>query len=261
MLSLGLLEGKIAAIFNPANKRSIAWGVAQAFQREGATLVLGYQNERLKENVEELAATLPVVPLLVQLDVSSDEEIDAAFHAIRENHGGLDILVHSLAYANREDLEGRFSEVSRTGYALAHDVSAYSLIAMARAARPLMEGRPDPNIMTMTYRAHDRVMQTYGVMATAKAALETAMRYLADDLGPSGIRVNAISAGALKTLAGSAVKGLTGFRHLAEEKAPLRRAITQEEVGDVAVFLASPLARAVTGETIHVDCGFHIVGV
>jgi enoyl-[acyl-carrier protein] reductase I len=258
-----LLHGKRALIMGVANNRSIAWGIARAFHREGASLAFTYQGERLKANLIGLldeiggAANFPIFPC----DVTSDDEIAAAFAGLQERWGGLEALVHCLAYADREDLTRPFSEISRKGYAMALDISAYSLIPCAGAARPLLEAAGGGSIMTLTYNAVERVVPSYSVMAVAKAALETEVRYLAAELGAMNIRVNAISAGPLRTLAASAVKGLSGFRDAVEEIAPLRRNITTEDVGDVAVFLASDLARSVTGNTLFVDSGFHVMGV
>lgn len=258
-----LLHGKRALIMGVANNRSIAWGIARAFHREGATLAFTYQNERLKENLVGLlgeiggADAYPLFPC----DVTSDDEVDAVFEGLRDRWGALDVLVHCLAFADRDDLGRPFSEISRKGYALALDVSAYSLIRCAGAARPLFEAAGGGSVFTLTYNAVERVVPSYNVMAVAKAALECEVRYLAAELGAMGVRVNAISAGPLRTLAASAVKGLSGFRSAVEEIAPLRRNITQEDVGDVAVFLASDLSRAVTGNIIFVDSGFHVMGV
>lgn len=258
-----LLHGKRALIMGVANNRSIAWGIARAFHREGASLAFTYQGERLKENLVGLlneiggAENFPIFPC----DVTSDDEVAAAFAGLRERWGGLEVLVHCLAFADRDDLVRPFSEISRKGFAMALDVSAYSLIRCAGAARPLLEAAGGGSIMTLTYNAVERVVPSYNVMAVAKAALETETRYLAAELGASNIRVNAISAGPLRTLAASAVKGLSGFRDAVEEIAPLRRNITTDEVGDVAVFLASDLSRSVTGNTIFVDSGFHVMGV
>lgn len=244
-----------------ANQRSIAWGVAAAFHREGAELAFTYQTERLKENLDELLDTIggrksfPAFPC----DVAQDEQVADVFAALKDRWGGLDALAHCIAFANRDDLSRPFPEISRAGYVLALDISAYSLIAVTKHAAPLMTG--GGSIFTMTYNAVERVVPGYNVMAVAKAALETEVRYLAAELGPNQIRVNAISAGALKTLAGSAVKGLSKLRDLTEETAPLRRNITIEDVGDVAVFLASDLSRAVTGNTLFVDSGFHLMGI
>lgn len=258
-----LLQGKRALIMGVANQRSIAWGIATAFHREGATLAFTYQNERLKENLDELLDSIggrkefPTFPC----DVQNDDQVRAVFEGLRDRWGRLDSVAHCIAFANRDDLTRPFHEISRSGYALALDVSAYSLIATARQAATLMTGNGGGSIFTMTYNAVERVVPGYNVMAVAKAALETEVRYLASELGPTQVRVNAISAGPIKTLAGSAVKGLSKFRDLTEQTAPLRRNVTQEDVGDVAVFLASDLARAVTGNIIYVDSGFHLMGI
>lgn len=260
---MGLLEGKRALVMGVGNKRSIAWGIATAFQREGAKLAFNYPNDRLKENVVELAATLPDhenIPVLA-CDVGKQEEIDALFSEIDRKWGGLDILVHSIAFAAVEDLKGRFNEISREGLKTAIEISAYSLVAICRAALPLFEKAGGGSVMSLTYNAVDRVVPSYNSMAMAKAVLESSTRYLAADLGPQNVRVNCISAGPLKTLAGSAVKGISSARDLMEAKAPLRRNITQEEVGNVAVFLASDWSRCVTGDTIFADNGFNILGV
>jgi len=260
---VGLMTGKKCLVMGVANKRSIAWGIARALHREGAELAFTYVNDRLKENVVELVQTLEgheEMPLL-PCDVMEDGQIEAAFAALGERWGKLDVVVHSIAYARTEDLQRDFVDIPREGWRIAQEVSAWSLIAVARAARPLMEAAGGGSIITLTYLASERVVDRYNVMAPAKAALECSVRYLAHELGPSNIRVNAISAGPLKTLAASAVKGISTIRDLMEERAPLRRNVTQEEVGDVALFLASPLSRCVTGETIYADNGFHIMGV
>jgi enoyl-[acyl-carrier protein] reductase I len=260
---VGLLEGKKAIVMGVGNQRSIAWGIATAFQREGAALAFNYATDRLKENVDKLVATLPgheAMPVL-PCDVTKQEEIDAFFARIGEAWGQADILVHSIAFAAVEDLRGRFHEISRDGFKLAIDVSAFSLIALTRAALPLFAKAGGGSVLSLTYNAVERVVPSYNSMALAKAVLETETRYLASDLGPQNIRVNTISAGPLKTLAGSAVKGISAARDLMEEKSPLRRNITQEEVGNVAVFLASDLSRCVTGATIFADNGFNILGV
>lgn len=258
-----LLKGKKTLIMGVANQRSIAWGVAAAFHREGAELAFTYQSERLKENLDELLDTIGGRKsfLTFPCDVAQDDQVADVFAALKDRWGGLDALAHCIAFANRDDLARPFHEISRSGYALALDVSAYSLLAVARHAAPLMAGNGGGSIFTMTYNAVERVVPGYNVMAVAKAALETEVRYLAAELGPSQIRVNAISAGPLKTLAGSAVKGISKLRDLTEEIAPLRRNITSDDVGDVAVFLASDLSRAVTGNTLFVDSGFHLMGI
>src|SRR6185503_18458504 len=242
-----------------ANKRSIAWGIANSVNRAGGRLILTYQNERLGENVRELAPQLEN-PLLIQCDVSNDDQIAALMARIREEVGHLDFIAHVLAYAPREALDGMYADTKRDDFRLALDVSAYSLVAVSKAALPLMEGR-QAAIVTLTYLGSERVIQNYNVMGVAKAALESSVRYLANDLGPLGVRVNAISAGPIKTLASSAVGGISGMIKLHSEKAPLRRAVDIDEVGDVGLFLLSSLSRGVTGEVIYVDGGYHILGV
>lgn len=260
---MGLLDGKRALVMGVGNKRSIAWGIATAFQREGAVLAFNYLNDRMKDNVVELVNTLPnasAIPVM-PCDVSKQEEIDALYAELAKRWGSLDILVHSIAFAALEDLKGRFYEISREGLKTAIDISAYSLVALTRGAIPLFEKAGGGSVMSLTFNAVERVVPSYNSMAMAKAVLEAETRYLAADLGPQNIRVNCISAGPLKTLAGSAVKGISAARDLMEAKAPLRRNITQEEVGNVAVFLASDWSRCVTGETIYADNGFNILGV
>jgi enoyl-[acyl-carrier protein] reductase I len=254
-----LLEGKTGLIMGVANKRSIAWGIANAATKAGARLVLTYQSERLGENVRELAESLQN-PLLIQCDVANDEQIASAMGRIQEQIGHLDFLVHALAFAPREALEGMYANTRRDDFKTALDISAYSLVAVARAALPLMQGRQS-SIVTLTYLGSERVVQNYNVMGVAKAALESSVRYLANDLGPLGVRVNAISAGPIKTLASSAVGGISGMIKLHSEKAPMRRAVDIDEVGDVGLFLVSSLSRGVTGEVIYVDGGYHILGV
>lgn len=242
-----------------ANKRSIAWGITNAVSKAGARVVLTYQSERLGENVTELASSLKD-PLLIQCDVANDEQIASAMGHIREQAGHLDFLVHALAFAPREALDGMYADTKRDDFRTALDVSAYSLVAVSRAAMPLMQDR-QASIVTLTYLGSERVVQNYNVMGVAKAALESTVRYLANDLGPHGIRVNAISAGPIKTLASSAVGGISGMIKLHAEKAPLRRAVDIDEVGDVGLFLVSSLSRGITGEVIYVDGGYHILGV
>jgi len=242
-----------------ANKRSIAWGITNAVSKAGARVVLTYQSERLGENVTDLATSLKD-PLLLQCDVANDEQIASTVGRIREQVGHLDFLVHALAFAPREALDGMYADTKRDDFKTALDVSAYSLVAVSRAALPLMQGR-QASIVTLTYLGSERVVQNYNVMGVAKAALESTVRYLANDLGPHGIRVNAISAGPIKTLASSAVGGVSGMIKLHAEKAPLRRAVDIDEVGDVGLFLVSSLSRGVTGEVIFVDGGYHILGV
>lgn len=259
-----LLEGKNALIMGVADKHSIAWGITKAFHDAGANIVLTYQNERLKGNVEKLAASLDRPPTLIgPCDVTKDDELDGVFGQIAEHYEGkLDVLVHALAFAAREDLRGEFVNTSRSGAALALDISSYSLVAVAHRAKPLMEAAGAGSILTLTYLGSERVIKNYNIMGVAKAALEATMRYLANELGPNNIRVNAISAGPIKTLA--AAGGVAGFSKMLDavkEIAPLRRNVDPAEVGDVATFLASNMARAVTGEVLFVDNGYHILGL
>jgi len=254
-----LLEGRHGLVLGIANKRSIAWGIARAAQREGARLAVTYQGERLQENVRELAQQLRD-PLLLPCDVSRDEDLRALAESVRREFGRLDFVVHAVAYALREELDGEFVNTSREGYRIAQDVSSYSLTALARRCAPLMEGRGG-SIVTLSYLGGERVVPHYNVMGVAKAALEMSVRYLAADLGPKGIRVNAVSAGPIKTLAASGVHGLSKMLEYHRTHAPLRRNTDQDEVGDAALFLISPLSRGVTGEVIHVDGGFHVMGM
>jgi enoyl-[acyl-carrier protein] reductase I len=252
-----LLEGKTALVLGVANKWSIAYAIAQAFRREGAKLLLTYQSERQKETVEEFGNELGAAEVFA-CDVTKDGDLLQLTEKVKA-HGRLDVLVHSLAFANREDLSRPFVETSREGFALAHDVSAYSLVSVARAVAPLMtEGG---SVMTLTYLGANRVMVNYNVMGVAKAALEASMRYLAADLGPQKIRVNAISAGPIKTTSARGVKDFSTMLAKVEERAPLRRNCTLEEVADAAVFLASDLGRGVTGNVMYVDAGFQIMGL
>ncbi|HTM17674.1 MAG TPA: enoyl-ACP reductase [Terracidiphilus sp.] len=251
------LAGKTAVVFGLANKRSIAWGIAQKLSAAGATLAICYQNERMRAEAEDLIKELPGASGF-QCDVSVDSEIDKLFSALKEKYGKLDVLVHAVAYAPAEDLKGEFINTSREGFRIAHDVSVYSLIAVSRAAAPLMtEGG---SIMTLTYFAAEKVVPNYNVMALAKASLESCVRYLAAGLGPKNIRVNAISAGPIKTLAARGIGALGDMLKMAADRAPLKRNVDQLEVGGVALFLASDLSSAVTGETLYVDCGYNIMG-
>jgi len=254
-----LLEGKRGLVLGIANKRSIAWGIAQAVNREGARLAVTYQGERLEENVRELARQLRD-PLVVPCDVSKDEDLKSVAGAVSAEFGGLDFVVHAVAFALREELDGDYLNTSREGYRLAQDISSYSLTALARETVPLMEGRSG-SILTLSYLGGERVVPHYNVMGVAKAALEMSVRYLAADLGPRGIRVNAISAGPIKTLAASGVHGLSKMLEYYRTNAPLRKTTDQDEVGDAALFLVSPLSRGITGEVIHVDGGFHVMGM
>jgi enoyl-[acyl-carrier protein] reductase I len=255
---MGLLEGKNAIIYGVANRRSIGWGIAQALHREGARIALSYANERLASMVRECADQIPGT-ILLQADVTRDGEIEAVYEQLGSQWEQLDIVVHSVAWAPPEELKGRFLDTSREGFRAALDISAYSLIPVTRHAVPLMKN--GGSVVTMTFIASQRVFPSYNVMGVAKAALESAVRYLAADLGPQGIRVNSISAGPISTLAARGIKGFTGFANVNAERAPLRRNTDQHEVGDMAVFLASDLSRGTTGETLYVDEGFHVLGV
>lgn len=257
---MAALSSKVGLILGIANKRSIAWAIAQAASAEGASLILTYQNERLKENVEELAATLPNVTL-APCDVASDDQISALFTQIQAQYGGLDFVVHGAAYAQREDLTAPFTQTSREGFRIALDISAYSLVALARGAAPLMEARGGGSILTLTYLGSERVFTNYNVMGVAKAALETAVRYLASDLGPKGIRVNAISAGPIKTLAASGISGFSSILQTYRDRAPLRRTVEASEVADAAIFLLGSAGKAITAEVMMVDGGYHAMGI
>jgi len=256
---MGLLTDKTVVIFGIANKRSIAWGIAQVAAREGAQLVLGYQNERMGKAVEKLIPDLPKKPILAECDVTNDELVASFFEKVKKECDGVDGLVHSIATAKREELGGRFRDTSWDGYALSQQVSAYSLISLARGAAPLMSGR-EASVICMSYYGAERVVNGYNVMGVAKAALEANTRYLADDLGPEGIRVNAISAGPIKTVSAMGVSGFKDILGTVVARAPLRRNVTQEDVGNTALFLLSDLGRAVTGQTIYVDSGYSILG-
>ena len=257
---MGFLAGKRALIVGVATDRSIAWGIAQAMHREGAELAFSYQNDRLKERVEPLAQSLGS-SLLLPLDVGSDEQIDSAFALLRRQWTHLDIVVHAVANAPREALTGSYVDnTSRDAFRAAHEVSSYSLTALARAARPLMQGRAGA-LLTLTYLGAVRSIPNYNVMGVAKASLEASVRFLSADLGPQGIRVNAISAGPVKTLAAA---GIAGFRRMLSQvaaAAPLRRNVTLEDVGNAAAFLCSDLAAGITGEILYVDAGFSTVGM
>ena len=259
---MGLLDGKKALVTGVANKRSIAWGIATAFQREGADLAFSYAIDRLKENVDGLVGSLPsheTMPI-IRCDVTKQEEIDSLFADLEKRWGTLDILVHSIAFAPIEELKGSFTNITRNGLLSAIDISAYSLVALTRGAVPMFEKAGGGSVMSLTFNAAERVVPSYNVMAIAKAALEAETRYLASDLGSKNIRVNTISAGPLKTLAASAVKGISSARELWEAKSPLRRNVTQDEIGNVAVFLASDWSRSITGATIFADNGMNIMG-
>jgi enoyl-[acyl-carrier protein] reductase I len=253
-----MLENKFGIIFGVANKRSIAWATAQALHEAGARLAFTYQGERLKENVESLARNM-AGSLVLPCDVTKAEEVEAAFNRVREEFGRLDFLIHSVAYAPKEELEGEFLDTSRDGFLQALEVSAYSLTQLTRAAAPLMtEGG---SVVSMTYYGAEKVVPNYNVMGVAKAALEASTRYLAADLGRRNIRVNTISAGPLNTLSARGVSNMGLMLKHHAEKAPLGRNVEAREVGDCALFLCSPLSSGITGEVIHVDCGYNIMAV
>ena len=254
----GLLEGKTAMVMGVANRWSIAWAIAQAFASHGARLVFTFQGERQEEDVRELAGTLDGARVL-PCDVTQDEALAALARALETDGVGLDAVVHSIAFANREDLGGAFVDTSRAGFGLAMDVSAYSFVAAAHHLLPVL--RPGASLITLTYIGSTRVMPNYNVMGVAKAALEANVRYLAGDLGPRGYRVNAISAGPIKTASARAIQGFSRILEVMKERAPLRRNTDPGEVADAAVFLASPLSRGVTGEVLFVDNGFHTTGL
>ena len=254
---MGLLDGKKALIYGVANERSIAWGIAQALHREGCELGFTFLGEALEKRVRPLAAEVKS-KLIVPCDATKDEQIAAVYAEVAKTWGKFDILIHCMAFANREDLEGDFVNTSRAGFHLAMDVSAYSLVAITKPAIPLMnEGAA---ILALTYYGSEKVSPNYNVMGVAKAALEACVRYLAADLGPKGIRVNAISAGPIKTLAAAGISGFRDKLKMAALTTPLRRTVTQDEVGNAALYLCSPLASGVTGEIHFVDAGANIMG-
>ncbi|HSP92705.1 MAG TPA: enoyl-ACP reductase [Vicinamibacterales bacterium] len=256
---MATLNGTCGLITGIANKRSIAWAIARAMARDGARLALTYQGERLLENVQELAGELDR-PLLLPCDVTSDAQMAEVFEAIRGEFGGLDFLLHGTAFAPREELSRPFVDTSREGFRVALDVSAYSLVALARGAAPLMAARGGGSIVTLTYLGSERVFTNYNVMGVAKAALEASVRYLADGLGPQNIRVNAISAGPIKTLAASGISGFGGILQVYRERSPLRRNTELEEVGETGRFLLGPESSGITGEVLMVDSGYHVMG-
>jgi enoyl-[acyl-carrier protein] reductase I len=254
----GLVNGKNIVVMGVANDRSIAWAIAQSLAAQGARLAFTYENERVEERVRKLAETIPG-SIFLPCNVTVDEDIDRLAVTLKESFGVLHGIVHSIAFAKTEELEGMFVETSREGFALAHDISAYSLTAVAQRLYPLMtEGG---SIMTMTYLGAERALRNYNVMGVAKAALEASVRYLASDLGQFNVRVNAVSAGPIRTLAAKGIKDFNSILRQVEEKAPLRRTTEAAEVGDTAMFLMSNLSRGITGEVIYVDNGYHIVGV
>jgi enoyl-[acyl-carrier protein] reductase I len=257
---VGTLDGKTGLIFGVANHNSIAWAIAQKLAEEGARLAFTYQG-RMEQNVRKLtAANMPDAPVL-PCDVQSDDELDTVFDEVGKSFGGLDILIHSVAFAPTDDLRGRVSQVSRAGFTASLDISAYSLLAMAKRAEPLMQQRGGGSIISMTYLGSERVVPGYNVMGIAKAALEASVRYLAWDLGPQNITVNGISAGPLRTLSARGVGNINAMFDLVDQVAPPRRNIEQSDIGDMAAFLCSPAARNLTGEVVHLDAGFHIMGL
>jgi enoyl-[acyl-carrier protein] reductase I len=254
-----LFEGKRVLIFGIANERSIAWGIAQAMHAHGASFIITYAGDAFEKRVRPLAESIDA-ELILPCDVTSDEQVERCFEQVREVWDGIDVLVHAVAFANREDLEGRFIDTSRAGFLMAQEISVFSLVHLSRHAAPLLQKRGG-NIVTMSYYGSEKVVTHYNVMGVAKAALESSVRYLAADLGPDGIRVNAISAGPIKTLAASGIRGFKGIFAAVEEKTPLRRNVTQADVGNAAVFLCSDLAAGVTGEIMYVDSGYNIMGL
>jgi len=253
------LNGKLGIVFGVANKRSIAWAIAQAWHKAGARLAFTYQGERLKENVEELAGTFGPDTLILPCDVTRYEDIASVFKTVGEKFGKLHLLLHSVAFAPKEALEGRFVDTSREAYRIAHDVSAYSLVSLSRSAAPLMTD--GGSIVAMTYYGSEKVVPHYNVMGVAKASLEASTRYLAYDLGPQKIRVNCISAGPMNTLA---ARGISGFMEMLkhyEAHTPLKRNVLPDELGATGVFLASDGAAAITGQVLYVDCGYQIMGM
>ncbi len=254
-----VLEGKVGVVFGVANKRSIAWGIAQAWAQAGAKLIFNYQGERLKENVEELAATFGSDTPAAPCDVSRDEDIVRFMDFVKSKTPRVDLLLHSVAFAPKEALEGNFLDTSREAFRVAHDISAYSLVAVTRAAAPLMAG--GGSVVTMSYYGAEKVVPHYNVMGVAKAALEASVRYLAYDLGPRKVRVNAISAGPVNTLAARGISGFSAMLSHYEQHAPLKRNITLEELGAMGVFLASDGGAGVTGQTLYVDSGYSVMGM
>ena len=258
---MGFLAGRRALITGVASNRSIAWGIAKAMHREGAQLAFLYQNQRLEDRVRTLATSLDSAALCYECDVASDESIDVATKLLAKDWDALDICVHAIAFAPREELRGDFLEVgTREGYRLAHDISAYSFIGLAKRVCPMMRDRAG-SLLTLTYLGAGRVVPNYNVMGPAKASLEANVRYLANALGPRGIRVNAVSAGPIRTLAAAGIADFRRFLEHAERNAPLRRNVGLDEVGNAAAFLCSDLASGITGEIVYVDAGYHVMGM
>jgi len=257
---MGFLQDKRILIVGVASNRSIAWGIAEAMHREGAELAFTYQGDKLKKRVDQIAEQC-ASEIVLPLDVTSDEQITAVFEELGKRWDGLDGIVHSVGFAPRDHLEGGYLDnLTREGYALAHDISAYSFAALAKAGRPMMQGR-NAALVTMSYLGAVRTVPNYNVMGVAKASLEANVRYMADSLGPEGIRVNAVSAGPIRTLAASGIKNFKGMLDEAEKKNPLRRNVTIDEVGNAAAFLCSDLASGITGDVLYVDSGYHILGM
>lgn len=257
---MSTLTGKLGLVVGVANKRSIAWAIAQAAEAAGARLALTYPSARLEENVRELAEKLQH-PVLLPCDVASDEQIADLATALDREFGGLDFLVHGAAFAPQAELSSPFVHTSREGFRIALDVSAYSLIGLTRAVQPLMARRGGGSVLTLTFVGSERVFPNYNVMGVAKAALESSVRYLAADLGPQNIRVNAISAGPIKTLAAAGISGFSSIMQVYRDRAPLRRNVELAEVADAALFMLGPASRAITGEVLMVDAGYHVVGL
>lgn len=256
-LFMGILAGKKALIFGVANERSIAWGVAQEFKKQGASVALSFLNDALKKRVEPLAESLGA-DFIFEMDVTQDDHYEKVFNLVKENWGEFDILVHSLAFADRADLKGDFVNTSRAGFKMACDISAFSLVGLSQKLAPLMS--KNGSIMSMTYYGSQKVITNYNVMGVAKAALEACTRYLANDLGKQGLRVNCISAGPIKTLAASGISGFRDLLNKVEEIAPMRANVTPENVGGTATYLASDLSAGVTGQVLYVDSGLSILG-
>jgi enoyl-[acyl-carrier protein] reductase I len=254
------LAGKRALVLGVANERSIAWAIARALAREGATIGLTFLGETLERRVRPLAAEIGA-DLVWPCDVGDDAQIASLFEEVERRWGSLDVLVHAIAFAQREDLQGRFVDTGRSGFHLALDVSAYSLVALSRGALPLLKSAGGGSILTLTFAGSQRVFPNYNVMGVAKAALEAAVRYLAADLGPEGVRVNAISAGPIKTLSAAGIRNFRDMLHVAEERAPLRRNVAAEDVAELAALLAGPGGAAITGQVVYVDAGLAILGV
>ncbi|MBE9536981.1 MAG: enoyl-ACP reductase [Proteobacteria bacterium] len=256
---MGIMKGKKGLVVGVANERSIAWGIAQALHREGAELAFTYLNDSLKKRVKPLAEGIGS-KLVLPCDVGSDDDIKEVYKELEKEWGGLDFLVHSVAFANKDELKGAFYNTSRDGFALALDISAYSLVAMTREALPLMEGR-NASIITLTYYGAEKVIPNYNVMGVGKAALETSVRYLAADLGSLGHRINAISAGPVRTLAAAGIGDFRKIQRVNELRTPMQRLVTLEEIGNTALYLCSDHSTGMTGEVMHVDCGFHAMAL